>query len=167
MMDWLLIISVTEIININSSIHVFIYYNQLQIVNQLLSLFEDGAILMTSSSVKLRSSLSLSPRPLRFLVWLPTHQSRRKALTELVPRTPSSWKLLTLKLSCFHALRYCTHHHLYTCPVFSLYTERVAFASCEWQRGRLEKAALTDINYNQHGSVREEVILLRTHTASD
>lgn len=61
---------------------------------------------------------------------------------------------------------------LYTSPsvhlsLFFLYTERVAFASCEWQRGRLEKAALTDINYNQHGSVREEVILLRAHTGSD
>lgn len=50
-------------------------------------------------------------------------------------------------------------------PFFSLHAETVAFASCEWQRGRLEKAALTDINYNQRGTVREEVILLsaRTH----
>lgn len=74
---------------------------------------------MTSSSVKLRSSLSLFQRPLRLVEWLPTQQWRRRALTELIRRTPSSWKLLTLKLSCFHALRYCTHHHLYTCPFFS------------------------------------------------
>lgn len=51
--------------------------------------------------------------------------------------------------------------------LFFLYTERLAFASCEWQRGKLEKAALTDINYNQHGSVREEVIVLCAHTGSD
>lgn len=71
---------------------------------------------MTSSSGKLRSSLSLFQQPLSLFV---RYRSHRWAPAELILRTPSSWKLLTLKLSCFHALRYCTHHHLYTCPFFS------------------------------------------------